>query len=80
MKAAYQTQRMLQWWDQAQIKRADLAIRRPDAVMLWQRDVALADLPLSWARAQNLRGADIYIRPAFLFEPVCAKHGGCSPA
>jgi hypothetical protein len=55
---------MLQWWDQAQLKRADLAIRRCDGAMLWHRDVALADLPLSWARAQNSRGADIYIRPA----------------
>jgi hypothetical protein len=32
--------------------------------MLWQVDLALENLPLAWARAENVQGADIYIRPA----------------
>jgi hypothetical protein len=32
--------------------------------MIWQRDLALDELPLGWARAENTRNADIYIRPA----------------
>lgn len=64
MKACHQTQWMLRWWAQAQIREADLAIRRCTGVMLWQRGVSLHRLPLAWARAENVRGAEIYIRPA----------------
>ncbi len=55
---------MLYRWAQAGIAYADLAIRRSDGVMLWQRHRSLALLSLSWARALNVRLADIYIRPA----------------
>lgn len=55
---------MLDWWNRAGISRADLAVRRPDGAMMWHRDIALDRLPLSWARAANVRGSEIYIRPA----------------
>lgn len=32
--------------------------------MIWHHDRRLEDLPLAWARAQNVRRADIYVRPA----------------
>jgi hypothetical protein len=32
--------------------------------MKWHRDLALDALPLRWARSENLRQAEIYIRPA----------------
>jgi hypothetical protein len=58
------TTKMLTWWAQAGITRADLAVRRLDARMIWHHDLALEDLPFAWARAQNVRRADVYIRPA----------------
>lgn len=64
MRSFQHTEQMLRWWAQAQIDRADLAIRRPGGQMLWQRDVPLEKLPLAWARAENVRGADVYVRPA----------------
>lgn len=64
MRACEQTLQMLSWWLGAGITRADLAVRRPDGAMLWHRDVEIERLPLSWARAENVRGAEIYIRPA----------------
>lgn len=64
MRSVQHTQQMLRWWAQIHIDRADLAIRRPSGQMLWQRDVPLEKLPLSWARAENIRGADVYVRPA----------------
>lgn len=63
MKASDHTLRMLQWWRLAGIDRAELAIRRTGGTMIVQRRV-LDDLPLRWARAENVRGADVYIRPA----------------
>jgi hypothetical protein len=63
-KASAHTAALLHGWEQAGIDRADLAIRRPDGVMLWQPDRPLAQLSLPWARAHNVRQADIYIRPA----------------
>ncbi|MEA3276919.1 MAG: DNA-primase RepB domain-containing protein, partial [Pseudomonadota bacterium] len=63
-KAAAQTTAMLRWWARAGIDSADLAARRPDGAMLWQFDCALADLPLPWARAHNVKQADVYVRPA----------------
>ena len=62
--ASAHTAAQLHGWAQAGIARADLAIRRPDGAMLWQHDSPLADLPLPWARAHNVRQADVYIRPA----------------
>lgn len=32
--------------------------------MIWHRDLALDILPLSWARSENVRHAEIYLRPA----------------
>lgn len=64
MRALQHTQRMLQWWAQAGLARADLAVHRSTGAMLWHHDLPLAQLPLSWARAENLRGSDIYIRPS----------------
>jgi len=64
MKASDHTDQMLRCWRSAGIDRADLAVRRADGVMLWHQDLPLEELPLTWARAENVRRADIYIRPA----------------
>jgi hypothetical protein len=64
MRAAWHTETMLAAWRSARVGRADLALRQPSGAMLWQADLALEDLPLAWARAENAHGADIYIRPA----------------
>lgn len=64
MRACEQTAAMLRWWESARIDQADLAIRRPDGTVAWHRDRHLSALPLSWARAENVRRADVYIRPA----------------
>ena len=55
---------MIHWWKDAGVSRADLAVRRCDGAMLWHRDVLLEDLPLSWARAENIRHGEVFIRPA----------------
>lgn len=62
--ASAHTKAMLTWWSQVGITRADLAVRRRDAKMMWHRDCHLEDLPLPWARANNVRQAEVYIRPA----------------
>lgn len=54
---------MICWWKQAGVERADLAIKRPSRAMLWHYGIPLESLPLSWARAENVRKADVYIRP-----------------
>ena len=64
MRASDQTRAMLRWWHDAGVHRADLAVRRPDGVMAWHLGRHLQDLPLPWARAENVRHADVYIRPA----------------
>jgi len=64
MKAADHTWKMLQSWTLASVSRADLALRRRNGAMLWHSDLALSDLPLPWARSENAKGADVYIRPA----------------
>ena len=63
-RASAHTATMLHGWAQAGIDCADLAIRRPDGAMLWQRDCPLSRLPLPWARAHNVKHGDVYIRPA----------------
>lgn len=64
MRAIEHTEAMLRWWRQVGIIKADLAVRRSDGTMLWHHDTDLADLPLAWARAENARRADVYVRPA----------------
>jgi len=55
---------MLAWWHEMGIDRADLAVKLPSGAMMWHRGLAAPSLPLAWARAQNVRRAEIYIRPA----------------
>jgi hypothetical protein len=58
------TEAMLTAWQRLGVDLADLAVRRRDGAMLWQRGRVLEALPLAWARAENAHGADIYVRPA----------------
>lgn len=63
------SRRMLRWWlRHSDIEQADLAIRRTDGSTVWQRGVAIDSLPLPWARAENVRGAEVYVRPARGFD------------
>ena len=64
MNANRQTRAMLEWWRRAGVDRADLAVHRADGVMIWHRSRALERLPLAWARAENLRSAEVYVRAA----------------
>jgi RepB DNA-primase N-terminal domain len=64
MKAYEHTQAMLAWWCGIAMDRVDLAVRRPSGAMLWHRDLVIKSLPLKWARAQNVRHAEVYLRPA----------------
>ena len=64
MKAKQQTQAMLRWWHSAGVGRADLAVHRADGAMIWHRSRALEQLPLAWARAENARSAEVYVRAA----------------
>ena len=64
MRARAHTRSMLTWWRDTGVDRADLAVKQPSGKMLWHRDLALASLPLAWARAQNVRRAEVYVRPA----------------
>ena len=67
MKAAAHTQLMLGWWRQAGVDRADLAVKRLSGKWIWHRGLQLTALPFSWARAENVRGAEVYIRPARVY-------------
>jgi hypothetical protein len=64
MRAQAHTQSMLRWWWRVGITIADMAIRRRDGTMVWHYETPLTELPLAWARAENARQAEIYIRPA----------------
>lgn len=64
MRALEHTASMLDWWSAIGVQTVDLAVRRHDATMIWHRDLAPSNLPLAWARAENARRADLYIRPA----------------
>lgn len=64
MAASQHTERMLRWWMRAGVHRADLAVKRADGAMLWHADQTVQTLPLSWARAQNAKNANVYVRPA----------------
>jgi hypothetical protein len=41
-----------------------MAVKPPEGGMIWHHDLALDSLPLAWARALNVRRAEVYIRPA----------------
>ncbi len=58
------TARFLAWWERAGIVAGDLAVRRARGTWIWHRGLPLDALHLGWARAENLRGSDIYVRPA----------------
>ena len=62
--ARQQTQRMLSWWETTGVDQVDLAVRRQCGAMIWHRDRSLDALPLAWARAENVRCGEVYVRPA----------------
>lgn len=64
MRAHDHTAAMLRFWSQQGITAVDLAVRRTTGAMIWQREGAPGQLPLPWVRAENVRQAEIYIRPA----------------
>jgi hypothetical protein len=64
MTAKQHTRRMLLWLEAVGVERLDLALRHSDATMIWHRSKTFDRLPLSWARALNVRQAEVYIRPA----------------
>lgn len=64
MTAAMHTQRMLAWWCARGVERIDVAVRRPGGTVCWQRCLAPRAVPLPWMRAENVREADVYVRPA----------------
>lgn len=64
MRARNHTATMLHFWIQAGITVVDLAVRRANGIMIWHRQCPPAQLPLPWLRAENVRRAEIYIRPA----------------
>lgn len=64
MRARDHTRSMLRWWLYKGITVADIAVRRSDGTMIWHDATPVTELPLAWARAENVRQADIYIRPA----------------
>lgn len=64
MKAKQHTVSMLRWWANVGVGRADLAVRRHNGAMIWHRDLSFDALPIAWARAENVRQGDVYIRPA----------------
>jgi hypothetical protein len=64
MRADDHTRSMLGWWEKAGVAQVDLAVRRTSGAMIWHLDQRLGSLPLGWARAENVRGAEVYARPA----------------
>jgi hypothetical protein len=64
MRAGQHTAAMLRFWAQAGITHADVAIRRPRGTMIYHYQRPLDRLPLAWLRAENVRRAEVYIRPA----------------
>ncbi len=64
MNAKQHTRKMLLWLRAVGIQRLDLALRQSDAAMIWHRSKSFGQLPLSWARALNVRQAEVYVRPA----------------
>ncbi len=63
-RARDHTAAMLRFWSRSGISEVDLAVRRPRGTMIWHRECPPRQLPLGWLRAENVRGAEIYLRPA----------------
>lgn len=63
MQAQTHTWRMLSWWAGVGIKWVDLLVRRPTGVTVPHQEQSIHDLPISWLKAENTHGAEIYIRP-----------------
>lgn len=55
---------MLRFWSQVGITAVDVAVHRASGAMIWHREGTPRQLPLRWLRAENVRHAEIYIRPA----------------
>ncbi len=64
MRAADHTAAMLRWWSDVHVDHADVGVRDRDGRMMVHANLALADLPLPWARAANALGGDVYLRPS----------------
>lgn len=64
MRAGEHTARMLSWQCQRGVAWVDLAVRRACGTLCWHHHVAIEALPLPWMRAENVRGGNVYIRPA----------------
>lgn len=65
MQAREHTAAMLCWWHKtAAVDYVDIAVRRSGGEMIWHPSRSIAQLPLPWLRAENVRGGDIYLRPA----------------
>lgn len=64
MKAKEHTSGMLCWLQKVGIEQVDFAVRQENGTMMWHRSLSIERLPLSWARAQNVRQAEVYLRPA----------------
>jgi hypothetical protein len=55
---------MLSFYRHHHIDAVDLAVRRSQGAMIWHYRQPLQRLPVAWLRAENLRHAECYIRPA----------------
>lgn len=55
---------MLRWWGTAGVTRVDFAVRRRGGAMIWHHELSYDELPIGWARAENVRRGEIYIRPS----------------
>ena len=64
MRAREHTAAMLRFWSQAGISAVDLVLRRCEGTMIGHHNASPQQLPLAWLRAENVRHAEIYIRPA----------------
>lgn len=64
MSAKEHTRSMLEWWAQSGIERVDLVVRTRSDGMAWHSGLGISELPLGWARFENSRGGEVFIRPA----------------
>lgn len=64
MRAREHTQAMVHFYHHHRITTVDLAVRRREGTFLYQYRQRLDALPIAWLRAENVRHADAYLRPA----------------